>query len=46
MTNKYEGDSKTTVGTAAYLDPQFMLNYSSEEESTAVHQKVVYIFRT
>ena len=41
MTNKYEGEPKTIIGTAACLDPRFMLNYLSEEESTAVRQNIV-----
>lgn len=41
MTNKYEGEPKTIIGTAACLDPRFMLNYLSEEESTAVCQSIV-----
>ena len=41
MTNKYEGEPKTIIGTAACLDPRFMLKYLSEEESTAVRQNVV-----
>ena len=32
---------KTTISTAPCLDPRFMLNYLSEEESTAVRQNIV-----
>lgn len=40
MTNKYEGEPKVTVGTAACLDPRFILNYSFEEQPTAVRQNL------
>ena len=36
-----KGEPKTIIGTATCLDPRFMLNYSSEKESTAVRQNIV-----
>ena len=38
MTNKYEGEPKTTIGTATCLHPRFMLDYSS---ATAICQDIV-----
>ena len=41
MTNKYKSDPKTTIGTGACLDHQFMLNYSSEVHQNFVHEGVI-----